>query len=89
MKIEHTPITGKEDKDSLSLHLRAVSEFYDAFNNKNLEKISSNWAHTEEVLAQSPAGGITRGWEAIESVYKRIFSSPATVRSQIVREGIR
>ena len=50
MKIESTPVTGKEDKALLSAPLRAVSDFYTAFNNADLELMSKNWAQTDEAI---------------------------------------
>ena len=79
MKPEQTSITGQEKKESLPVPLRAVSEFYDAFNTRNLVKMSENWAQTEDIAMDNPVGGIKRGWEEIRAVYERIFSGPARV----------
>jgi ketosteroid isomerase-like protein len=76
---EQTPITGREDKKQLTGPLRVLSEFYDTFNNRDLEKMSRNWADTDEIAMDNPVGGVTRGWEEIKSVYKRIFNGPAKV----------
>jgi ketosteroid isomerase-like protein len=76
MKSEQTSITGHENKESLPPPLRALSEFYDAFNSRNLEKMSKNWAQIEDIAMDNPLGGIKRGWEEIEVVYERIFSGP-------------
>lgn len=79
MRLEHSPITGREDKEKLALPLRALSEFYDAFNNRNLEKMSRNWAQCDEVVMDNPVGGIKRGWKEIRAVYERIFAGPTRV----------
>jgi ketosteroid isomerase-like protein len=79
VKPEHSPITGREDKKDLPPTIRALSEFYEAFNRRDLEKLSQNWAHTDEVAMDNPVGGIMRGWEAIRAVYERIFNGPARV----------
>lgn len=76
---EQTPITGREDKKELSAPLQALSEFYDAFNSQNLEKMSQNWAQSDEIAMDNPAGGIKRGWSEIKAVYERIFSWSAQV----------
>lgn len=76
---EQTPITGQEDKTGLTAPLRVLIEFYDAFNNRNLEKISQNWAQTNEIVMDNPVGGIKRGWVEIKTVYERIFHGPARV----------
>lgn len=80
MKVEQTPVTGRENKESLSPNLRALSDFYDAFNNWDMEKMTLNWAQTEEAVMDNPVGGIKRGWEEIKPVYEQIFNSPARVR---------
>lgn len=79
MRLEHSPITGREDKGKLALPLRALSEFYDAFNGRDVEKMSRNWARNDEVVMSNPVGGIKRGWEEIRAVYERIFSGSARV----------
>ncbi|MEW6324964.1 MAG: nuclear transport factor 2 family protein [Nitrospirota bacterium] len=79
MKPEQTPITGREDQGTLSGPLLALVEFYDAFNSRNMEKMSNNWAQTDEIAMDNPVGGIKRGWEEIRAVYERIFNGPANV----------
>ncbi len=76
---EQIPITGNEDKESLSGPLLALVEFYDAFNNRDMDKMSKNWAQTDEIAMDNPLGGIKRGWEEIRAVYERIFTGPAKV----------
>lgn len=76
---EQTPVTGREERKGLPAPLRALSEFYDAFNSRNLEKMSQNWAQTENIAMDNPLGGIKRGWDEIKAVYERIFNGPARV----------
>lgn len=80
MKPEQTSITGSENKETLTIPLRALSDFYEAFNSRNTEKMSQNWAQTGDIAMDNPLGGIKRGWEEIRAGYERIFSSPARVR---------
>ncbi len=80
MKPEQIPITGKEDRQSLLPPLRALSEFYEAFNSRDLGKMAANWAPTDEIAMANPVGGLKRGWEEIRGVYAAIFNSPAQVR---------
>ncbi len=74
MKVEHVPVTGKEIKDHLNAQMRALSDFYDALNSRDLKKMSRNWTQTGEAVMDNPLGGIKRGWEEIRVVYERIFS---------------
>ena len=76
---EQTPVTGREDKKGLSAPLQALVEFYDAFNSRDLDKMSKNWAQTDEIAMDNPLGGIKRGWKEIQYVYERIFKGPAKV----------
>ena len=77
MKLEQVPATGREKKDHLSPPLKVLSEFYEALNSKDLEKMEKNRAQTDESVMDNPVGGIKRGWEEIKSAYERIFSTPA------------
>ena len=75
MKIEHTPVTGKEPKDHLTPQMRALSAFYQALNSRDMELMAQNWAQTDEVVMDNPVGGIKRGWDEIRAVYERVFGS--------------
>lgn len=73
------PITGREDVQELSPEMAVLSEFYRAFNTRDLELMSHNWAATDDVAMENPVGGIRRGWPAIRAVYEGIFASAARV----------
>jgi ketosteroid isomerase-like protein len=73
MQIEQVPVTGREQKELLSPQMKALSEFYQALNNRDLGLMSRNWAQTDEAIMDNPVGGIKRGWEEIRSVYERVF----------------
>ncbi len=75
MNVEQTPVTGREEKEGLSPQMRALSDFYEALNTRNMELMARNWAQTDEAVMDNPVGGIRRGWEAIKSVYERVFGS--------------
>ncbi|HET8696700.1 MAG TPA: nuclear transport factor 2 family protein [Gammaproteobacteria bacterium] len=71
-------ITGKEAA-SPTTPLGALSEFYRAFNGRDLALMSQNWLPTEEASMDNPLGGIKRGWNEIRPVYERLFHGAATV----------
>ena len=75
MKVEQVPVTGREEKKQLTPQMRALSEFYQALNTRDLELMARNWAQTDEAVMDNPVGGIKRGWEEIRTVYERIFRS--------------
>ncbi|WP_224981598.1 YybH family protein [Geomonas agri] len=55
--------------------LRALSQFYEALNSRDMELMSQNWLQGDEAAMDNPLGGIKRGWEEIRSVYERLFGS--------------
>ncbi len=79
MQAEQKAITGSENTQTLSDPARALSEFYQAFNARDLKAMSRNWAQSDDVAMDNPLGGIKRGWNEIRAVYERIFTGPAKV----------
>jgi ketosteroid isomerase-like protein len=75
VKVEQAPITGREQREQLTPQMRALSEFYQALNDRDMELMARNWVQTDEAVMDNPVGGIKRGWEEIRTVYERIFSS--------------
>ena len=76
MKIEQTPVTGQESKEWLTPPMKALSGFYQALNNRDLDSMASSWAQTDEAVMDNPVGGVKRGWDEIRAVYAQIFSRP-------------
>jgi ketosteroid isomerase-like protein len=74
------PITGKESISDPAAPLYAPSQFYRAFNTRDLALMQENWDHSADASLDNPIGGIKRGWENIRPVYERVFQSPATVQ---------
>ena len=75
-----TAITGKENLvDIKDTKLKALTEFYTAFNGRDFELMQKNWLNSEEIAMDNPLGGIKRGWEEIKEIYARIFSGKALV----------
>ena len=80
MELITEPITGTEHPDALpSPLLRAVAQFYQAFNQRDMTLMRRVWLTTDEVSMDNPIGGIRRGWAAIEAGYARIFGGAAQV----------
>lgn len=73
------PITGSEEGIKNSTAWGALGQFYNAFNNSNMESMTQNWANTPDIAMDNPLGGIKRGWENIRAVYQRIFEGDADV----------
>lgn len=78
MKLESHPVTGKESKEGLTPMLQALSEFYEALNTRDIDKMAQNWLQTDEAVMDNPLGGIRRGWNDIKTVYEALFNSAAT-----------
>jgi ketosteroid isomerase-like protein len=78
MHVTEAAITGMECAES-GTPFGALSEFYRAFNNRNLELMRKNW-HPDECVLDNPLGGIRRGWTEIEPLYQQLFSGEARVK---------
>ncbi|HKZ09685.1 MAG TPA: nuclear transport factor 2 family protein [Rhodanobacteraceae bacterium] len=76
MKIEQDPVTGREPLAALNPQMRALSGFYRALNDRDLDLMSRIWAQSDDVAMDNPVGGIKRGWNEIRAVYMQIFSRP-------------
>ena len=75
-----TAITGKENLvDIKDEKLKALTEFYKAFNDRDFALMQKNWLNSEEIAMDNPLGGIKRGWQEIKEIYTRIFSGKALV----------
>ncbi|MFN8576256.1 MAG: nuclear transport factor 2 family protein [Candidatus Sericytochromatia bacterium] len=65
--------------DNLNQKYNIINDFYNAFNNKNLDLMSKVWSNTEKSFMANPIGGIRRGWNEISEGYKKIFASDLKV----------
>lgn len=72
-------ITGGEPTSGQELPIDALSEFYRAFNDRDVDAMTRNWLSGDEPSMDNPIGGIRRGWPAIRGGYERLFSGPARV----------
>lgn len=79
MKPIQTPITGEETLNDFTQPDQALSQFYRAFNHRDLPLMRQNWLQSGEVEMDNPLGGIKRGWPEIETVYRSIFEGAARV----------
>jgi SnoaL-like protein len=73
------PITGYEDLRDLTHPRHALTQFYRAFNTRDIMLMRQNWSPFDDVSMNNPLGGIKRGWPEIRRVYERIFSGPIRV----------
>ena len=73
------PITGSENYTMKTTPNEALIEFYNAFNNGNIEGMANNWVNSPNIAMDNPLGGIMRGWKNIREVYSRLFNSSAKV----------
>lgn len=77
------PITGREDKGEVSETVAALSQFYRAFNGRDLALMAESWQTSDEVVMDGPLGGVLRGWPAIRSLYDWVFRGPARVQIEL------
>lgn len=74
-----TPITGREPLGELRECVQALTQFYRAFNSRDLVLMEENWEPSEDAAMDNPLGGIKRGWPDIRSVYTRVFEATGRV----------
>lgn len=77
--INTTAITGNEKHTDIDSPYSALVEFYRAFNQADLSLMTQNWCSDEKASMSNPLGGVKRGWNEIQEIYKRIFNGPAQV----------
>ncbi len=77
--IYNEAITGEQTMFEKGSPQSALQDFYQAFNARNLQKMTDNWLQTEEVSMSNPLGGVRRGWDEISAVYQRLFYGEAKV----------
>jgi ketosteroid isomerase-like protein len=73
------PLTGDESLIDPGEPLGALSEYYRAFNGRDLDLMRRNWAYSDEISMANPFGGIRRGWADIREGYERIFNGRARI----------
>ncbi len=73
------PITGFEDLRDLTHPRHALTQFYRAFNTRDIMLMRQNWSPFDEISMNNSLGGTKRGWPEIRSVYETIFRGPAQV----------
>jgi len=71
-------IDGSDIKNE-SAEIMALSKFYKAFNNQDMQLMEQSWLNTAEISMDNPIGGIRRGWEEIGKGYHKIFTGKAKV----------
>lgn len=74
-----TAITGGERVGGPQGPLAALSDFYRAFNGRDIDGVMANWDDDDGISMDNPLGGIKRGRKEIAEAYRRIFNSPAKV----------
>ncbi len=77
------PITGFEDLRDLTHPRHALTQFYRAFNTRDIMLMRQNWSPFDDVSMNNPLGGIKRGWPEIRRVYERLFCGPIRVTVEL------
>ena len=72
-------ITGHETVVDETQPMAALVAFYKAFNQRNLAAMGEYWAQSPDVVMSNPLGGVRKGWQDIEPVYRNLFTGPAQV----------
>ena len=70
------PVTGREDAADPASPKGALSEFYRAFNTRDIGLMQQNWLDGDAPVMNNPLGGVRRGWREIRPTYERLFGHP-------------
>jgi ketosteroid isomerase-like protein len=68
-------VTGREETIDPREPFGVLSEFYRAFNCRDLRLMEHNWVSSDDASMANPLGGIRRGWPDIREGYERLFRS--------------
>jgi ketosteroid isomerase-like protein len=77
------PITGFEDLRDLTHPRHALTQFYRAFNTRDIMLMRQNWSPFDDTSMNNPIGGIKRGWPEIRRVYEQIFDGPVRITVEL------
>jgi ketosteroid isomerase-like protein len=77
------PITGFEDLRDLTHPRHALTQFYRAFNTRDIMLMRQNWSPFEDISMSNPLGGVKRGWPEIRRVYELLFDGPVRVSVEL------
>lgn len=73
------PITGFEDLRDLTHPRHALTQFYRAFNTRDIMLMRQNWSPFDDISMNNPIGGTKRGWPEIRGAYEKLFNGPAQI----------
>jgi hypothetical protein len=77
------PITGFEDLRDLTHPRHALTQFYRAFNTRDIVLMRQNWSPADDISLNNPIGGTKRGWPEIRRVYEKLFAGPARISAEL------
>lgn len=60
--------------------LAANERFYAAFEARDIDAMSSLWAHADHVVCTHPGWSTLRGWAAIASSWFALFQGPSAIQ---------
>ena len=66
-----------DDRDEV---LAANQAFYDAFEARDLDRMSDVWEHSDRAVCTHPGWSSLRGWAAIVSSFATLFHSPQSLQ---------
>lgn len=71
-----TPVTGREYNGGQQEPMQALTQFYRALNQRDIDMMRQNWMDSDQAAMDNPLGGIKRGWHEISKTYEALFRSP-------------
>ncbi len=77
-----SPITGREPIGDLREPIHALSQFYRAFNERDLAMMEEVWEHSREVSAIPPIGVPRFGWRMLRANYEKGLQNARPLRTE-------
>lgn len=63
-------------------------EFYEAFESRDLDRMSDVWAHDDRVSCVHPGWTALRGWAAVGSSWAALFNGPQHLQFIVTEEEV-
>ncbi len=81
-------ICGSESIKDLKDPSFSLSQFYRAFNNRDMNLMAENWSHSNTTSLFNPVGGLRTGWKEIKTLYEHIFGEKFNYRLRLTDYSI-
>lgn len=67
--------------------LAANAAFYEAFESRDMDRMSEVWEHSERVSCVHPGWGVLRGWASVAGSWFALFGGPQHLQFILTNES--